>query len=67
MNAAQTLLSEIEDFSASAGIAASTLCRKAINDGKLPKRLQRGGTVTMETAEEVRQFMASYRPRQERR
>lgn len=60
MNAAETLLSDIETFSASVGIAASTLCRKAINDGKLPKRLRAGGQVTIETAERLRHFMKDY-------
>jgi len=60
MSAAQTLLRDIEAFSATAGIAASTLCRKAVNDGKLPERLRRGGQVTLETAEQLRAFMRDY-------
>jgi hypothetical protein len=61
MSANQALLSDIKSFSASEGIAASTLCRKAVNDGKLPKRLERGGSVTMETAERLRAYMDEHR------
>lgn len=61
MSAAQKLLKDIETFSSLEGIAASTLCRKAVNDGKLPKRLRNGGRVIAETAEKLRAYMAEYR------
>lgn len=57
MTTTQALLTEIEEFSRKAGISPSTLSRKAINDGKLPGRLRRGGSVTLETAEKLREWM----------
>lgn len=61
MGATETLLHEIEAFSREQGISPSTLSRKAINDGKLPERLKRGGRVTLETAERLREFMRQVR------
>lgn len=60
MNATEALLSEIEAFSRTRGIAASTVGLKAVNDGKLVERLRRGGSVTLETAERLREFMRSH-------
>lgn len=60
MTGTQQLIQEIEALSEKTGIAASTLCRKAVNDGKLIERLRRGGQVTLETADEVRRFLRSY-------
>jgi hypothetical protein len=57
MNATETLMDEIEAFSRKAGISPSTLGRKAVNDGKLIHRLKRGGSVTLETAERIREYM----------
>lgn len=57
MLTSRALLIEIEAFSAAAGMAPSTVCRKAINDGKLAERLRHGGQVTLKTAERLRAFM----------
>lgn len=57
MNATQILLAEIETYCVTAGIAVSTLGRKAVNDGKLVDRIRSGGSVTLDTAERLRRFM----------
>lgn len=57
MNATQKLLAEIETYCVTAGIAVSTLGRKAVNDGKLVDRIRSGGSVTLDTAERLRRFM----------
>lgn len=62
MNATTTLLEEIERFSQAQGIAMSTVGLRAVNDGKLADRLRRGGSVTLDTADRIREFMRSYVP-----
>ena len=62
MGETQKLLSEIEAFLRSAGMAESTFGRKAVNDGKLLSRLRSGASVTLEKAAQIRRFIAS-RPR----
>ena len=51
------LLHEIEAFCQRAGIAESTFGRHAINDGKLCARLRSGKSVTLVTAERVKEFI----------
>lgn len=50
------LISLIEQSAASRGMKPSTFCRHAVNDGNLYARLQRGGTVTIETARRITEF-----------
>lgn len=57
MSSTQALLAEMKAFSEANGIALSTMALKAINDGKMPERLRRGGSVTLETAERIRNWM----------
>ena len=59
MRPAQTLLCEIEAAAVAMGITPKTLARKAVNDGKLVSRLRNGGSVRLETAEKVRDFISS--------
>jgi hypothetical protein len=54
----ETLLSEIIDYCREAGMAETTFGRRAVNDGKLVKRLRQGGGITMDTAARVRQFIS---------
>ena len=56
------LLVEIEDFCARVGIAVSTFGRLAVNDGKFVGRLRAGGTLTVETVEKVRAYIADHPP-----
>lgn len=61
MGETQKLLSEIEAFLRSAGVAESTFGRKAVNDGKLLARLRAGSSVTLEKASQIRRFIAEAR------
>jgi len=58
---APTLLSQIESFLSETGIQPSTLGRQAVNDGKLIERLRDGGTVTLETATRIVEWMDANR------
>lgn len=51
------LLSDIRAFLDVAQMAPSTFGREAVNDGHLVKRLETGGTVTLKTAERVRDYI----------
>lgn len=64
MSATQTLLTEIENFCSSAKMAESTFGLKAVNDGKLVERVRQGGSVTLRTAEAIRQFIAAHKTKQ---
>lgn len=62
MTEEQILLSEIEAFLSRSGesalMAESTFGRKAVNDGKLVRRLRDGNTITFEKARQIRLFIA---------
>lgn len=58
MNAQQTLLAEIEAFLLVSGMAPGSFGHATVNDGKFVGRLRRGGSVTLETAERIRQYIA---------
>lgn len=52
------LLAEIEAFLAKQErMAPSTFGRKAVNDGKLVRRLKAGQSVTLTSAEKIRAFI----------
>lgn len=51
------LLSEIEVFLAETGMAPTKLGLTAVNDSHLVKRLRRGSSVTLKTADKVRAYM----------
>lgn len=57
MSETNQLLQEIEAFIGTAGMAASTFGRKAVNDGKLVGRLRSGSTVTLEKASRIRSYI----------
>ncbi|MGF7161263.1 hypothetical protein FHS85_002898 [Rhodoligotrophos appendicifer] len=61
MTSTDQLLREIEVFADERQLSASTVARLAANDGKLIARLRAGGTVTLATAEKLREFMRSAR------
>lgn len=44
------------------GIAATTLCQRAIKNGGLVKRLESNGSVTLETASKIRAYIEKHRP-----
>ena len=53
----EQLIERIQAEAQRRGIAPSTLCREAVNDGKLFKRLQDGGTVTLPTFQRLNAWM----------
>src|SRR3954465_8224282 len=55
------ILQEIADFCRQTGLAESTFGRRAVNDGKLARRLRNGGRMTTDTLDRMREFMASHR------
>lgn len=57
------LLAEIEAFIAKHDIRASYFGRDAVGDLSLLNRLRRGGDIKLETADKIRRYMASYRPK----
>jgi hypothetical protein len=59
MSEALTLLREIERFLDLHAMAPSTFGRKSVNDGKLVARLREGGGVTLQTAADIRRFIAA--------
>lgn len=67
MSRTDQLLSEIEAFLIKTGMAASTFGQKSMLNSKLVDRLRNGGTVTLETEEAIRAFMAENRPVRKRR
>jgi hypothetical protein len=50
------LIQLIERAAHTRGLAASTFCRLAVNDGKLIGRLRDGGTVTLDTVRRIEAF-----------
>jgi hypothetical protein len=52
------LLAEIRTFLARSGMGPSYFGQKAVRNPHLVKRLERGKTVTLDTAERVRTFIA---------
>lgn len=61
MDIRRDLLVEIEAFIASAGMAESTFGRRAVNDGKLVRRLRNGENITVRTIERAREYMRNHR------
>ena len=58
-SATSKLLREVEDYCRRAGIAETTFGREAVNDGKLCARLRDGKSLTLETADRIRDYIAS--------
>lgn len=61
------LLASIEAFIEKNSMSATAFGELAMNDRHLIRRLRRGGSVTMDTADLLRLFMANYRPPSRRR
>ena len=53
------LLSEIQAFCARSGMAETTFGQRAVHQWRLVDHLKSGTTVTLTTAERVREFIAS--------
>jgi hypothetical protein len=63
---AQQLLQEISDYCRQTGLAESTFCRRAVNDGKLASRLRNGGRITTDTLDRIQGFMQAHPAQGER-
>jgi len=50
------ILEQIEAQAALRGISPKTLCRFAVNNGKLHSRLQSGGSITLQTVAKLNAF-----------
>jgi phosphopantothenoylcysteine decarboxylase/phosphopantothenate--cysteine ligase len=61
---AQTLLAEIEAFLAETGMTATKFGLAAVNDGHLVAKLRKGNSVTLRTADKVRNYIAQERDQQ---
>jgi hypothetical protein len=62
MTIALELLDEIIEGAQAIGIAPTTLCQKAVRNGALIGRLEKGGGVNSRTIEQIRAFIAANRP-----
>jgi hypothetical protein len=58
------LLVEIEAFLVTSGMSPTMFGIQAMSDGTFFKRLKSGGSVTLTTADRLRDFMASYESRE---
>lgn len=57
----KALLAEIEKFLTWSGMRPGTFGNYTVRDGKLVQRLRTGGTVTLETATKIRNYIAAAR------
>jgi hypothetical protein len=60
MNETSTLIREIDAFLASAGMKQTAFGLEVLNDPALLTRLRAGGTVTLRTAEKIREYIATH-------
>ncbi len=65
MTVTSDLLNEIKKGAKTLGIAPTTLCQRAVSHGGLIRRLENGGRVTLETAEQIRAYIEANRPKAE--
>ena len=55
----QKILEQIEEQAAKRAITPKTLCRLAVNNGKLYTRLQDGGSITLATAAKLTAYFTT--------
>lgn len=53
------IIKSIEDYCEVHSLALSTFGRLSVNDGKLYSRLKSGGSITLETASIISEFISS--------
>ncbi len=51
------IIQAIEAYSKDRGIATSTFCLRAVNDGKALQNLKAGGTITLRRARKIIEFI----------
>ena len=66
MNAREKLLDEIEAFLEANTLAAAKLGHDAMGDSAFVLRLRRGRNIGIDTADKIREYMRSYKPRREK-
>lgn len=60
MDETQQLISEIDDFLAKTGMAASTFGQKAVRNWRIVDQLKSGGNTGMKTAARIRDYMRQH-------
>lgn len=60
------LLADIRSFIELTGMGKSYFGRLACNNSELVSRLERGGSVTLRTAEQIRRFIAQHKSKHQR-
>jgi hypothetical protein len=63
MSTSLDLLQEIKDGAEAIGIAPTTLCQRAVKNGAIVARLEKRGSVTLETARKIREFIEKNKPK----
>jgi hypothetical protein len=63
MSATSDLLQEIREGAQQLGIAPTTLCHRAVNNGHLVKRLENGRSIEFGTADKIRAYIRDNRPK----
>ncbi len=58
----ETIISDIREFCRQQNIAESTFGQRAVHDWRLIERLEAGKTITLRTAERIRQYIAENTP-----
>jgi hypothetical protein len=56
-------LAEIKKGAQILGISPKTLCAYAVKNGRLIRRLEAGGQVTLQTVEDIRAYIEAHRPK----
>lgn len=62
MSATSDLLQEIKEGAQQLGIAPTTLCRKAVGNGHLFRRLEDGRSIEFATADRIRAYIRDNQP-----
>lgn len=62
MSASADFLRELRTAAVILGIAPTTLCQRAVSNGRLVRRLEAGGGVEIETVNKIRAYIASQAP-----
>jgi len=60
MDETQQLISEIDEFLASTGMAPSTFGQKAVRNWRIVDQIKSGGNTGMKTAARIREYMRQH-------
>ena len=59
MSTARQFLAEIKSGAKILGIAPTTLCQRSVKNGKVIRRLERGGSITTDTMDKIRAYITT--------